>query len=547
MTIPRDKLAAWALLAALAAWLWSPALHPVHVEGFSASIVALGIHLAEGSLGDFFPSQPFNTEYFGLTKLGAVMGVAGLVKLGLSGEAAMRVLMALGALLLVGGSARLVRHWSGAPWLVVAAVLLLIPGLAETGFFFNDNMLGSGLLVAALAIFCERRNVVAALGAGVLTGMAIAVRTDLMLVAPALFLIAWDRGPLRDAMIATTIAALAALASLWLIYASVGVSPLDAVRAGARAIELWNRPGDMERQTLSLLLFIGLPVLILYLLGLGTLAGWRWQRRALVLGMPVLVNVALAGKIWEVRQLLPLTPFVAAVAAMGAKRLIAEWRQGARGVPVGVGAMIAAILLVPAALIFPFDGPRPLIGRMGSVTHWTAWQARIRANFAVIDRAIASPGPTLTIIADYWDEDRYLHLRLLEQGFRPVAQPAACDAIGQTMAKQGRNVLQISAHQTFLPNAEGLYAPRLAQFAAPCLRAVPGPVVLIASADQVARVKGEAAFARRINDTPLAATPLSPEGIERLARDHQSRASPGPVSPKDARRQTLARTRFGAD
>jgi uncharacterized membrane protein YqjE len=510
------RLAYWGLLAALAAWLFSPARHPVHVEGFSASIVALGIHLAQGTLADFFPSQSFATEYFGLTKLGAVLGVAGFVKLGLTGEAAMRMLMVLGTILLVGGSARLVRHWSGAPWPIVFGVLLLIPGVVETSFFFNESMLGAGLLMTALALFCARRNLAATLTAGALIGMAIAVRTDLILMTPAVLLIACERETLRKAAITTTLVGIATLASLWLIYASVGASPLDAVRAGAKAVELWDRSGDLPRQAQSLLLFLGLPTLMLYLLGIRTsFAAQRWPRLTLLFGMPLFFNLVLAGKIWEVRQLLPLTPFFATLAAHGVQRLVTDWRLGHRRTAAAFGAMIAAILLVPPAIIYPADGPRALFGRIGSITSWHIWQANIRRNFALIDRviAMAPTGQRLVVLTDYWDEDRYLHLRLLEQGFRATAQPRACDIIGQSMTKNGRIVLQISPHQNFLRTWETLHGPRLAHLVAPCLRAAPGQAMLVATIDRAIRATGKNPSAppvRRLSDTMLTVVPFPP-------------------------------------
>jgi hypothetical protein len=548
------QVVAWGVLLAAAAWLLSPALHPVHVEGFSASTVALGMHLADGTLPDFFPSQPFTTEYFGLTKLGAVLGVAGLVKLGFAGDTAMRVLMALGTLLLFGATARLVRHWSGAPWLVIAAVLLLMPGIAETGFFFNDNMLGTGLLVTALALFCDRPGITRSLAAGVLIGMAVAVRTDLVLVTPALLLMALERTRLPRAALLTAVAGIAALASLWLIYASVGASPLDAVRAGKTAVELWDRPGDLERQFQSLLLFLGLPAMILYLLGLRAgLAAHEWRRLVLLLGIPLFVNLALAGRMWEVRQLLPLTPFLAAVAVRGVQDMVTDWRLGRRVAPAAIGLAMAAILLAPPAAIYQSDGPRAVFGRIGAISGWHAWQARIRRNFVLIDGIISSAprAGTLAVVVDYWDEDRYLHLRLLELGYNPNAQPRACDGIGQSMGRDRRIILQLSPHHSFLPNAEALFEPRLLGLALPCLRAVRTSVILIASADRVARVLGAARPpSRHLSDTPLAATTLSPVLLARLSNDHkvQSRLAPRGKFEilAEATQETLSRTGFGS-
>ncbi|MCW3848028.1 hypothetical protein OF829_12330 [Sphingomonas sp. LB-2] len=543
------KLAAWLALAALAAWLWSPALHPVHVEGFSASIVALGVHLAQGTLADFFPSQPLNAEYLGLTKLGAVLGIAGLVKLGLTGEAAMRLLMAAGGLLLVGGSARLVRYWTGAPWLLAAAVLLLIPGIAESHFFFNDNVPAAGLLIAALALFCDRQTALATIATGVLIGLAIAVRTDLILVAPAIFLIAWERQPLRQAILATAIAAGSAIATLWIIYAIVGASPLDALRIGAVAVDLWDRPGDFQRQFQSLLLFLGLPALVLYLFGLVAEASLRdWKRLALLLGIPLFMNLALAGKLWEVRQLLPLTPFLAAIAARGALKLIADWKEGRRVPPAIIAAAMLAILIAPPAIVYPADGPRAVIGRVTAIPLWWDWQARVRGNFALLDRLIADGTPI--IVTDYWDEDRYLHLRLVEQGYRAGPQIPACAAIGQSMSKDGRTILQLSPHQTFLPNAGALYTPRLAELALPCLRAAGAKAILVTDSGRAARLLHPETAPRmtRPRDATFAAIPATPEILTRLGEDHREEgrtAPPGRYHTVQAARQaTRPRTDF---
>lgn len=545
---------AWFALAMLAAWLWWPALNPVHVEGFSASIVALGLHLAQGTLADFFPSQPMNTEYFGLTKLGAVLGVAALAKIGIAGETAMRMLMALGAALLIGGSARLVRYWSGAPWLVVAAALVLIPGVAESSFFFNDNMLGAGLLVAALAVFCDRRAIAAALLAGALIGLAVTVRTDLVLATPAILLMAWEREPLPRAMVTTAAVAAAAVVTLWLCYALVGATPFDAVRVGAVAVDLWGRSGDAGRHIQALLLYLGLPGLLLLLLGLRVAIGVRdWRRLALLLGVPLLINLALAGKIWEARQLLPLTPFLATLVAFGGQRLIADWRNGQRAAPAIFGAAILAILFAPPALRAASDGPHALVGRVAAMADWASWQARIRRNFTLIDSVIAATpaGGSQAILTDYWDEDRYLHLRLIEQGFRAIPQPAACNAIGETLAKDGRTILHLSPHQTFLPNADALYPLRLSELALPCLGATRSEPVLIASDDRVARItRGDMAPAPRGTANPsFALARLSPVLLDRLGEDHERAAReerPGAYRTVAAAIvATRARTGFG--
>lgn len=532
MSISREpyRLAAWGVLLALAGWLLSPALHPVHVEGFSASIVALGLHLADGSLAAFFPSQPLNTEYFGLTKLGAVLTVAGLVKLGFGGETAMRLSLAFGWVLLIYGSARLARHWSGASWLMICAVLLLLPGVADSAFFFNDNVLGAGLIVAALAIFCDRQGRGAAVLVGVMMGLAITVRTDLVLVGPAVFLLAAERQPLARAAASTAAVAAAALVTLWLTYAAVGASPLNAVRAGALAVEMWARPLDPWAQARALLFFLGLPGLILCLFGImGQFATGGRLRWAALVGMPVLMNLALFGRIWEARQLLPLTPFLAALAALGGQRLLAEWRAGIRIPPALTAAGLAAILFAPPAIVYFSDGPRVVLGRVAAIRDWNGWQAQVRGNFALIDRTIAAarPGQTLAIVTDYWDEDRYLHLRLMEQGFHAGPEPDNCAKVGQAMTSNDRRIVQVSLHRTFVPNADSLAGQVLSELVAPCLRALQAPAVLIAHSDLVARLhrsedRGPPTI--RPRRVQLAAIALSPFVLERLAGAYQAQS-----------------------
>ena len=77
------------LAAILTSWLLFPLLTPVHVEGFTASVASLALHLDRDLITNFDVLQPLNTEYFGLSKLGWVLGTAGLIKLGLGSEWAM--------------------------------------------------------------------------------------------------------------------------------------------------------------------------------------------------------------------------------------------------------------------------------------------------------------------------------------------------------------------------------------------------------------------------------------------------------------------------
>src|SRR4051794_390108 len=74
-------------LVIIVAWLVYPVLTPAHVEGFSASIESLAIHLATGTLADYDRLHPANLEFFALSRLGTVTFVAALIRwLGLGSE-----------------------------------------------------------------------------------------------------------------------------------------------------------------------------------------------------------------------------------------------------------------------------------------------------------------------------------------------------------------------------------------------------------------------------------------------------------------------------
>src|SRR5215210_7699054 len=113
----------WIGVLLVGAWMLHPILTPAHVEGFSASIVSLALHLNAGQLADYDRLYPANLEYFTLSRLGTVTFLS----------------------VLTTSSFVLVRRWTSAPSIVVVVALLLIPGLAESSFFYNDTIFAAAL------------------------------------------------------------------------------------------------------------------------------------------------------------------------------------------------------------------------------------------------------------------------------------------------------------------------------------------------------------------------------------------------------------------
>jgi hypothetical protein len=544
------------LLAAGAVCLW-PALRPVHVEGFSASIVALGLHLSQGTVRDFAPFAPFNADYFGLTKLGAVYGVAALSP-AFDGDVAAWVEMWIGAALTLVASADLIRRWSGAGWLTAGAALLLMTGVTESFYFINDNVPASGLLLVALALWSRQASWLMALTCGALVGLAVTIRTDAALVAAAAMpLIALDQHRLARAALLTTASGLAALAVLVVAFAGVHATPLDALRVGTLATGLWGRSASPAHLMMLVLYFLGPPALMLAAIGgAGFARQRRWMPLALALGAPLAVNLVLCGKVWEIRQLLPLAPFLGALVAKGVELTVADLRSGRRAGPAVIGATALVWLLSPAAATTFADGPRTLMGRLADLRLWSAWQGSVRDDVRTIDNVVASAPPKLrlAVLTDGWDEDRYLHLELVREGFRRVPLPAPCSAIGEAMSGHGRTVVELSLQQTFLPSAGALYADRLERYGAPCLAEIGGArEILLARAERLDDIFGKADRERgldpnlaRLTSGGIVALPIGRSSIAELDRAYRGQAAAAgrSISAEQAMALTASQTAF---
>ncbi len=267
------------------------------------------------------------------------------------------------------------------------------------------------------------------------------------------------------------------------MFASVHASPLDAIRAGALANRLWDRTASPLGAVLQFVYFCGWPGFALMLFGLFELAKRRaWRTLALLAGPPLFFSAVLLGSLWESRQFLTLTPFIGALAARGAQAALADMRGGRRVMPACLAIITLVVFLAPVRRLVISDGPRVLFGRLWGVSLWTDWQAGVRRDMATVDGVVAGlpQGRTLAVLTDGWDDDRYLHLRLVERGFRRSTLPSACGVIGEQMGRGDRALVQLTLLQSFVPYWPALQAQRLEQGALPCLAAThPGELVLL--------------------------------------------------------------------
>ena len=525
-------------LVLIGAWMLYPILTPAHVEGFSASIVSLALHINDGQLADYDRLHPANLEYFALSRLGTVSFVALLTgPVGLSGEWAIRLTTWLGFVALAGASFVLVRRWTDASRWAIAAALLLLPGFTESAFFYNDTIFAAGLGAMAVAVIAVRPGATAAAISGALLGSAIVARLDAVLLAPAVVLIGHERyGFGRTFWTRASAFAVGVLVPVIAVPALRHATIFDVYAAAKYALSLWGESLRPAQHARELSIFVGIPAGILVALGCFGLARKRDYRQLLSLAaVPALFNLAALGKIWQSRQLLPMTPFLAALVIIGWRHVASVSREGRSrgGLEWTVIALAVLTWIAPILVLQLSDGPRAPYGRLWTPVLWRRWQHASNENQAAIRDLVAHPQAESTaIITDTWDGDRYLHLALQETGYHvtdAAKAPAVCAKSAEIFASGDRRVLHLRLHQPFLPNWPELAAARLQTWGAPCIAVwKPDRLVRLTPLWQLRRTEGDSssrgsAAAQTRALTTIAAANYSPQlAIDVAASDLES-------------------------
>lgn len=542
----KHRLLAWVALAAIAAWLLHPLLTPAHVEGFSASIVSLGLHIARGDIGSYDLVHATNLEFFGLSRLGTSLTVALFASLpGVGGDGAMRATMLLGLALLVGGTWILARRWTRADPLVIAAAMLLVPGLAEGAFFYNDNLLSAGLATVALAVVVSRAGLPSTAAAGLLYGFAVLARTDAVLLAPAVALAMFERdGLARRTWLRGAVFGLSAIVPYAGILAAFGATPFDVLHISSYAVTLWDHGPLPWKQRRELMVFVGIPAMVLGALGLVRLMlDRRWLRLAMLAGVPALFNVVYYGKLYQSRQALPLAAFVVVLAVIGWQWLstLERPRHASLVARFAVAAMVAFVLAGPVSRDRMDDGPRVATGRITGTVYWRRWQGAVRRNFRDLNALADMSGTpaTAAIITDSWNADRYLHLALLQQGYQVIPPTGtACARTAELFGRGDQRVLHVRVHEPMLPSDAKLRPERFDAYVAPCLAAThPARLFFLGPVPELAERFGDAmttdwmvheqlTFARS-GYTPEVGVMIDEPALRQLRRSYDALADAG--------------------
>jgi hypothetical protein len=485
------------LAAALAAYLLLPILTPVHVEGFTGSIASLAQHLRQDSLDNFDRHQPIYTEFFGLSKLGWILLTAAVSSLfHISTTAAMALIVWIAAPAFAVGTAFLVRRWTGAPFLLIAFILILFPAVSESAFFFNDNLPASALAVGGMCALYMRRQLAGAALCGALFGAAVLTRTDTAIVGAVVPIIILERpGSVRSRLLALAMAGAAGAAVFLGTLAIFRSTPFDILNVAGAMIKAWNHPTITERVVLLTIYFLGPAGYVLTLGGFIPLIRRRdlWCAARLLL-TPAAYFCILWAQLWEIRQLLPLTPFLASLAALALRALVAQPRT--RAATLMQGGLIALLLL---SLFGPItrpvfkDGPRVLFGRVANIGYWREWQANVGDDLRLIKTlANVPPGATRVVLTDGWTEDRYAHLAFQDAGYRIAPMPdGACANLAERFTAPGRQIYLARSNDT---------GEQLRTWAARCIaEARPSDVLFVAPEPRLALLLGSASAADKAN------------------------------------------------
>ena len=549
----------YALLAIIGVFLLSPIVDPTHPEGFTASVASLALHLRQDSLANFDLSQPLNVDFFGLTKLGWMLLIAGVTAATrLDSWWAMALLNWLAFVPFTAGTMFLVRRWTQAPLWAIVAILLLLPGVSESFFFFNDNVIASAFAISALcSLYLGKRMLGAAL-CGLLMGAAVLTRTDTVLVGMAVPIIAFERSrSLRPTLAMLVGAGLTGAIVLFGTLALFHATIFAVFKVAGFAVAAWDRATSQLAMVATLLHYFGAPGLFLAIAGAVIVIRRReWLPTARLLLPPAVFVAPLWGKLWEVRQLLPLTPFFASLAVIALLRLI-------RARPARMTTMLHASLvgLTGAALLGPIqgfdlaDGPRVLGGRVWNIAKWHRWQRLANADLAML-RSLAAVPPQATriVITDNWSEDRYAHLAFQEAGYRiaPVALDT-CSAVADIFARGNSRIVLLRLHNGYVPYWQSVAPERLERWGLPCIAAArPRDTLLVVYSQRFNELFGDPDAPKDATVLPtIRALPLAPEQMGMILDAYRADARRAAEETKttgtldEAVKATAKRTGFG--
>ena len=421
----------------LCAYLIYPAFHAVHLEGFTAQTQSIALLKSVAPALEHDPALPLVSQFIYQTRSAVVDILASIYGVfPQAGDLAFKALVLASFVVVLVSSVLFARRWSNvSPWVAFVA-LILTPGIPETAFFFNDNIVSAAFATLALALISRDIHKVAWLLSGISFAIAVLSRIDAVFMLPMILGAVWfSQERWRDRWVAWTLICSSALCVLLASAILHGFSLLDAFSTAQKFILDLDDP---TRWFWVRLLFFGLAALPLLLIG-----GWinlhrlRSERSTIgiltFIAYPV-VLIALAPKVTEIRYIFPLlAPIVAMHAGLGLQWVyrqcvgpVSDRSRHGLAIAAVAAAFAMLVMLLPPTLVKILDGPRSALGRLWSVPRWIAWQGSVDQSMQRVAQLVRAldDGRLNVVLATHFNDEFFLRLRLMEAGFVPVATAA---------------------------------------------------------------------------------------------------------------------------
>lgn len=416
--------------------LW-PAVHAVHLEGFTAQTQSLAMMRSFAPGVEHDPYLPLVSQFIYQTRSAVVEGLALIYQFfPRAGDLAFQAMVLTSFIVLMAASIAFATQWARLPVVFALFALVLTQGIPETAFFFNDNIVSAALACGALVLVGARSGMPGWILSGVLFGLAILSRVDAIFMGPILggVMLYGIRGNRRR--IAACLSVFLATATLLAASAIYhGFSLVDVFFVAKKFVVVIPEDRRFAVQAWVRMFFIGLSCLPFLIVGLAiNLRRFKAERSYIgaitFVVYPVLLFL-FAPKATEVRYIFPLlSPMIALHVGTGllwAYHTLSKGRAGdregkrqSRSAAV-FAAFAVAVAVFPPTQVVVSDGPRVFLGRLWSPMLWKRWQDAVEASVARSRQLVAALDNQQknVLISTHFNDEFFMRLRLIEAGFVP--------------------------------------------------------------------------------------------------------------------------------
>jgi len=414
----------------LLGYLIYPAFYSVHVEGFSAQVESIAILKAEAPNLLHDPYLPLITRFIYETRSLVIEALSAIYQLfPESGDLPFKSLVLASFILIVISSVKFVSRWQLNSWLFSIAALVLIQGLVESSFFFNDNIIAAAITAASLCVIGSRNLHFTSVISGLLFSFALLARIDSVMILPIILgaiLISSETRLLGIKYVAYF--AVSSATVLMLHQHFLGFTLLDSLSIAGKFSNVY--PITLKRQFLARMFFLGAAILPFLIVGMVRnfkqyLSDKQYFKILTFIVYPILVFL-FAPKATEVRYIfLLLVPIVALHTVAGLNSFYLKFSRLASF--DGRAWLVCGYLLVacfaPPIYVQVMDGPRSFIGRFWTPLEWIKWQESVDQSMENIQETVTSlsNGRKNILISTHWNDEFYERMQFIKNGFLPVS------------------------------------------------------------------------------------------------------------------------------